>query len=585
MAYLVLARKYRPQTFGEMSGQEHVVRTLSNALKTGQLAHAFLFTGPRGVGKTTTARLVAKALNCESGPTAEPCGLCVPCVEIAEGRAVDVVEIDAASNNGVDNVRDIVDAVKYRPARDRFKIFVIDEVHMLSQGAFNALLKTLEEPPPHVKFVLATTDVHRVPETIVSRCQRFEFKRLGLQQITDQLAKVAAAEGMRLSPVSLALVARAAEGGMRDALSILDQVRAACGEAPPDAEVAEALGAVDPAAVSRLCGALVARDGAAVLEEIASLDERGLETRRVAEEIVRHLRNVLVARLVPGAPLDLPDAELAEVRAQAAGAEPAQLARLFDLAQRAVADVKFAEQPRFALEVALLKGVFLAPGADVADLLARVDALASGGPPPGSGSGSGGGGERRPSPRAPAAPTKPPAPTRAVTAPAPAPAVPPPAAQPPAAQALAPRPAAAPGPVRGDDPAAPLADRWRAAVEEIEQVSPAAAPALRQAALLWIRDGEIGLQLPQGLAAASAERRRAEIEGVLTRHFGRPTRLAVTLGEAPAADVAAAPSLAATEAAERHARSHRVREAAGEHPNVREAARILGGDIRKIEEL
>jgi DNA polymerase-3 subunit gamma/tau len=294
---------------------------------------------------------------------------------------------------------------------------------------------------------------------------------------------------------------------------------------------------------------------------------------------------VLVARLVPGAPLDLPDAELAEVRAQAAGAEPAQLARLFDLAQRAVADVKFAEQPRFALEVALLKGVFLAPGADVADLLARVDALASGGPPPGSGSGSGGGGERRPSPRAPAAPTKPPAPTRAVTAPAPAPAVPPPAAQPPAAQALAPRPAAAPGPVRGDDPAAPLADRWRAAVEEIEQVSPAAAPALRQAALLWIRDGEIGLQLPQGLAAASAERRRAEIEGVLTRHFGRPTRLAVTLGEAPAADVAAAPSLAATEAAERHARSHRVREAAGEHPNVREAARILGGDIRKIEEL
>jgi len=581
MAYLVLARKYRPQSFGEMSGQEHVVRTLSNALKTGQLAHAFLFTGPRGVGKTTTARLVAKALNCESGPTAEPCGRCVPCVEIAEGRAVDVVEIDAASNNGVDNVRDIVDAVKYRPARDRFKIFVIDEVHMLSQGAFNALLKTLEEPPPHVKFVLATTDVHRVPETIVSRCQRFEFKRLGLQQITDQLAKVAAAEGMRLSPVSLALVARAAEGGMRDALSILDQVRAACGEAPTDAEVAEALGAVDPAAVSRLCGALVARDGATVLEEIASLDERGLETRRVAEELVRHLRNVLVARLVPGAPLDLPDAELAEVRAQAAAAEPAQLARLFDLAQRAVADVKFAEQPRFALEVALLKGVFLAPGADVAELLARVDAISRGGPPPGSG----GGVERAPSPRIAPAPAKPPAPTR--TAPAAAPAVPPPAAKPPAALAVAASPAAAPAPVAagGDDPGAPLADRWRVAVEEIEKVSPAAAPALRQAALLWIRDGEIGLQLPPGLAAASTERRRTEIEGVLTRHFGRPTRLAVTLGEAPAPDAAAAPSLAAAEAAVRQARTRQVREAAGEHPNVREAARILGGDIGKIEEL
>src|SRR5512144_628097 len=245
MAYLVLPRKYRPQAFGQMSGQEHVVRTISNALKTGQLAHAFLFTGPRGVGKTTTARLVAKALNCEKGPTAEPCGVCVPCVEIAEGRAVDVVEIDAASNNGVDNVRDIVEAVKYRPARDRHKIFVVDEVHMLSQGAFNALLKTLEEPPPHVKFVLATTDVHRVPETIVSRCQRFDFRRLTQQQIVEQLRKVAASEHLEISDRALALVARAAEGGMRDALSILDQVRAACGDRAEDAAVAETVGAVD----------------------------------------------------------------------------------------------------------------------------------------------------------------------------------------------------------------------------------------------------------------------------------------------------------------------------------------------------
>src|SRR5512137_955522 len=329
MGYLVLARKYRPQSFAEMSGQAHVVRTLSNALATGQLAHAFLFTGPRGVGKTTTARLVAKALNCEKGPTAEPCGTCTPCVEIAEGRAVDVVEIDAASNNGVDNVRDIVEAVKYRPARDRFKVFVVDEVHMLSTGAFNALLKTLEEPPEHVKFVLATTDVHKVPETIVSRCQRFDFRRLSLQQIADQLGQVAAAERMKVSPAALGLVARAAEGGMRDALSLLDRVRAACGDAPADEEVAEALGVVDLAAISRIAAALLARDGAAILAEVATLHERGLEMRRVAEELVRWLRDVTVARLAPSVPLDLPESEQREVLAQAAAADPTHLARLF----------------------------------------------------------------------------------------------------------------------------------------------------------------------------------------------------------------------------------------------------------------
>jgi DNA polymerase-3 subunit gamma/tau len=597
MAYLVLARKYRPQQFGEMSGQAHVVRTLSNALRTGQLAHAFLFTGPRGVGKTTTARLVAKALNCEKGPTPTPCGVCTPCVEIAEGRAVDVVEIDAASNNGVDNVRDIVEAVKYRPARDRYKVFVVDEVHMLSTGAFNALLKTLEEPPEHVKFVLATTDVHKVPETIVSRCQRFDFRRLTLQQIADQLGKVAEAEGMRLSPGALALVARQAEGGMRDALSMLDQVRAAAGDAPSDEAVAEALGAVDAAAISRIGAALVARDGAALLGEVDALHERGLEMKRVAEEIVRHLRNVLVAKLVPQAALDLPDAELAEVRAQAGQADAAQLTRLFDLAQRAVVEVKDLEGSRHALEVALLEGVFLAPGAQVAELVARVEALAKGAPlppaprsPPAAGSGgpgagptpAGKGGRGVASFGSPGCaggttptPTSPQAPGAGLQAPAEAAA----AMRPPEARSLKP------------EACLSDADRWRAAVEDVEKVHPMVAPALKQAALVSLRDGEVAIRLPPGLFAQTAERKRGDVEAVLARFFGRPTSVVITVGEvAPPAEPAPgapppAASIAQVEAAERQARSARVREAARNHPNVREAARLLDGDIEKIEEL
>ncbi len=556
MAYLVLARKYRPQVFGEMSGQEHVVRTISNALKAGQVAHAFLFTGPRGVGKTTTARLVAKALNCEKGPTAEPCGVCVACVEIAEGRAVDVVEIDAASNNGVDNVRDIVEAVKYRPARDRYKIFVVDEVHMLSQGAFNALLKTLEEPPPHVKFVLATTDVHKVPETIVSRCQRFDFRRLTLQQIADQLAKVAAAEGMRISPAALGLVARQAEGGMRDALSLLDQVRAACGDAPTDADVAEAVGTVDASAVSRIAGALVSRDGAAVLSEIEALHARGLEMKRVAEELVRHLRNVVVAKLVPASPLDVPDAELADVRAQADAADAAQLTRLFDLAQRAVLDVKLSEQPRYALEVALLEGVFLAPGAQVSELLGRLDAIARGTPlPPASAPPRSAPPQGTPPSRGPA--SKPPASTATATA------------------------SSTPTPT-------PTGDRWRALVEEVEKVSPRAAPALKEAALLSIGDAEIVIQMAAGIVADTVERRRPEIEAVFARALGRPTRLVVRTGPAASPEataVPAAPSIAQAEAAEKQARSARLQDAGRSHPNVREAAKILEGGITKVEEL
>ncbi len=613
MGYLVLARKYRPQSFGEMTGQEHVVRTLSNELKSGHVAHAFLFTGPRGVGKTTAARLVAKCLDCVNGPTTDPCGTCPPCAEIAEGRSVDVIEIDAASNNGVDNIRDIVEAVKYRPARDRFKVFVVDEVHMLSTGAFNALLKTLEEPPEHVVFVLATTDVHKVPETILSRCQRFDFRRLTQQQIADQLRRVAEAEGLHVSDGALGLVARAAEGGMRDALSMLDQVRAACGDAADDGAVAEVVGAVDPGAVARIAGALIQRDGAAVLVEVEALHARGQEMKRVAEELVRHLRNVVVTKLVPQAALDLPDSERCEVRAQAEAAAAPHLARLFDLAQRSVAELKLSEQPRYAFEVSLLKACFLAPGAEVQDLVARLEGLGAPAPARGPGppkplsSGTPGCAGASPSARSPAStrrltseplagPLRPPAPSPArgtegregqgqdarllagvVSEATPSNRGGPPAAPPRESSLL-------PGGVASKDPA----DRWRVVVAEVERASSAAANALKQAVLLGLTEGEVSVRMPIGMALSTVERRRAEIEGVFARFFGRPTTLTVTKGAAPDPAGPAVPavgvpaqSLAGMEQAERDARSARARA----HPNIQEATRILDGEVTKIEEL
>jgi len=571
MSYLVLARKYRPRNFKEMAGQDHVVRTLTNALKSGHLAHAFLFTGPRGVGKTSAARLVAKSLNCVRGPTAEPCGECPPCVEIAEGRSVDVVEIDAASNNGVDNVRDIVEAVKYRPARDRFKVFVVDEVHMLSTGAFNALLKTLEEPPDHVKFVLATTDVHKVPETIVSRCQRFDFRRLTLPQIVEQLRKVAALEGLKVSDGALATLARSAEGGMRDALSLLDQVRAACGDAPDEAAAAEAVGAIDSGAVARLGEALLHGDGAAVLSEVASLHERGLEMKRAGEELVRHLRNVVVAKLVPGAPLDLPDVERELVLAQAQATTAPKITRLFDLAQRAVQEVKVSEQPRYALEVALLRACVLPPGSEVQELIGRLEALSGGRMPPaasagpkasGSGEGSTGGVGT---------------PRTGLTSPTARPAL----AVPRASER-------APAQEPRDDPTAPTAERWRAAVAAVERATSAAGNALKQAVLMGLSEGEVALRIPSGMAHSTLDRRRGEVEAIFSRFFGRPVKVTLQQGEgvAVASPGGALPqSLASAERAEREERANEVRATARAHPNIQEAVRVLEGEIVKVDEL
>ncbi|HEY8211377.1 MAG TPA: DNA polymerase III subunit gamma/tau [Myxococcaceae bacterium] len=378
MSYLVLARKWRPQTFQDMTGQEHVVRTLANAIKQDRVAHAYLFCGPRGTGKTTAARLLAKALNCEKGPTPEPCGQCRACQEIAAGTSVDVAEIDGASNNGVENVREIRENAKYLPQRDRHKIYIIDEVHMLSAAAFNALLKTLEEPPGHVKFIFATTEPHKLPDTILSRCQRHNFRRIPAARMLERLKEIAASEKIGVSERSLSLLVRQSEGGMRDALSLLDQILSACGPDPSDEAVVEALGAIDRTVVQQMTEGLIRRDAGKVLAHVAEVYNRGLDLKRLAEEISLQLRHLFVTKTTGESPGELAESERRALVELSREADAAQIARMFDIVHAYVMEVSRADQPRLALEMALLKAIQLAPAASIPELVARLERLSSG---------------------------------------------------------------------------------------------------------------------------------------------------------------------------------------------------------------
>ena len=301
LSYQVLALKYRPATFDEVVGQSTVIRTLRNAIEQDRIGHAFLLSGARGVGKTTTARLLAKALNCSKGegPTAEPCDECDSCREIADGQSLDVQEIDGASNNSVDQVRELRESARYNPARDRFKIWIIDEVHMLSTGAFNALLKTLEEPPPRVKFIFATTEYHKIPETILSRCQQYDFRMIPTRDLQAHLRTVADREGIQVGDAALGQIARAAEGSVRDGLSLFDQVLAFTGEEVKDEEVAGLLGLVDRELLHRASGAIEAGDSLAVFDLVESLADYGADYRNFARELLLHLREILLVKLSP----------------------------------------------------------------------------------------------------------------------------------------------------------------------------------------------------------------------------------------------------------------------------------------------
>ena len=426
MSYLVLARKYRPSTFADIVGQDHVVRTLRNAIALGRVHHAFLFTGARGVGKTTTARVLARALNCEKGPTAEPCGVCAACTEIVSGASPDVIEIDGASNNGVDNVRELRETARYMPSRGRFKLYIIDEVHMLTTGAFNALLKTLEEPPPHVKFIFATTEPQKIPVTILSRCQRFDFRRVSVQQLVEHVKKITASESVSLSPSALTTVVREAQGSVRDALSLLDQVLSFAGNQADDAQVAQALGLVERETIVALAEALLARDGSRLLELVAEVDARGHDLSDVAGLLVEHVRDLMVVKVTTEpveAVLERSPGEVVALRAQADKATRPDLHRLFAGLVSVAEDVNRSAHPRVSLEMGLLRLLELEPAASLTDLLGRLDALAGGAPPASGGPGGGARPAAAPAPAAratSAAPVAAPAPSRPST-PAPGP--------------------------------------------------------------------------------------------------------------------------------------------------------------------
>ncbi|MEO6146804.1 MAG: DNA polymerase III subunit gamma/tau [Sulfuriferula sp.] len=322
----VLARKWRPRIFADLKGQEHVVRALSNALTQNRLHHAYLFTGTRGVGKTTVARILAKALNCETGISATPCGVCSACTQIDSGRFVDLLELDAASNTGIDNMREVLDNAQYAPTVGRFKVYIIDEVHMLSKAAFNSMLKTLEEPPEHVKFILATTDPQKIPVTVLSRCLQFNLKQMAPEMVREHLDKVLGLEGVASEPAALRLIARAAAGSMRDALSLLDQAIAYGNGQVQEGTVRSMLGAIDQRYLFSLLNALVAADGAALLEEADQMAARSIAFDAALQELGALLHKIALAQTVPAAlPDDLPEREAILDLAQRIDAETIQL--------------------------------------------------------------------------------------------------------------------------------------------------------------------------------------------------------------------------------------------------------------------
>jgi len=550
LSYKVLALKYRPTSFDEVVGQTTVTRTLQRALERGKIGHAFLLSGARGVGKTTTARILAKALNCSKaeGSTANPCSTrteetrasaCPSCREIADGRSLDVQEIDGASNTGVDSIRELREMTRYSPARDRFKIWIIDEVHQISSAAFNALLKTLEEPPPRVKFIFATTEYHKIPETILSRCQQYDFRMIATRELLRHLRNVADQERIRVSDAALALIARAAEGSARDALSLFDQVLAFTGDAVKDDEVAGLLGLVDRELLQRATRAIVEGSSLAMLELVESLADYGADYRNFVRELLLHLREILLVKLAPpGSPLlaqILPE-EAQELRAFADALSEEDLLRGLDLLTRAEGELRNVTDPRIALDLVLLKLVQMRRLVPFAEVVARVERMLG------------------------------PDPRRAAT--------PPPVVR--AAPAAA-RSTVAESPAPIEEPRAPAAtgsaEAVLATMLSLSQSRPSLAAPLRAAVAR--QDGEtLVLELPPDFLTFARE--HAEEYRALAKKAGHALALRI--------DAGAAASAAAEQPSPETAKRQKLREEAEKEPAVQEALDLFDGRVVDVRE-
>jgi len=548
MDYQVSARKHRPMSFAEVTGQAHVVRTLTNAITSSRTAHAYLFSGMRGVGKTTMARILAKALNCEKGPTPTPCLTCASCREIGAGTSFDVMEIDGASSNSVDDVREMRETIKTAPAHGRYRVYIIDEVHMLSTAAFNALLKTLEEPPGHVVFVFATTESHKIPQTILSRCQHFTFRRIPRRDVIDTLKRVAAAEGITIDERSLSALARASEGSLRDALSLLDQAVAFGGKRVKSEDLVTLLGSVPHELLRAVLEAVLARDAAGALRSLAAVQDYGCDVRQFCGELMEHVRNLLVAKVVADAGdlIELGPDEQTEVQADAARLTLDHIQELFRVFLQAEDGIRTSQHPWFVVEMAVVR------------------ACRVGGELPGT-----------PFPAKPVVKAASPPPQSATPSVS--------SAAPPAAKAAAPQ-AAPPmqsGRPQADSPESAALD-WVAVVTRVQAERPNIGAFLEESAFMGLSGDVVTIGFPASASAAmkTIQQKGAQqaVEDACSALAGRHVRVRVTVLDGGAD----APTVAKLKR-ERDATTERhLREEVLSNPLVKEVLSVFGGEVKNV---